>query len=292
MTTEKLHDALNLLPGDLIAATDRLRQSPRRAVHPWRRYGSLAACLVMVLTLGWLVHEGMPRSADKAMQQESMLGAAPQEAPAEAAETWAAGEDAAMDAPAAEEPREYGELDTITLTPTGPAPDLEEDKAASGSPEEAGCTGEVPSTEARLDLAPTQYAYSPMHPHSSVNISAGAQTILIRSRAELDAYYEEHKDLFDLDAFYECCRVYDEVWFETHDLLMLRLGANSSEAEYEVIGFHRAEDTEGEVWYLNLTVRYGEKDRSPDTGCFWHILMEADKGLLTENDVILIEEDE
>ena len=292
MTTEKLHDALNLLPGDLIAATDKLRSAPRKKIVPWRRYVSLAACLVMVLTLGWLFHTGLPRATDKAKQQESMLGAAPQEAPAEAVGTWAAGDDAAMDVPMEEIRREYGELDTITLTPTGPASDAEEDKAANGSLGEGACTSEVPLTEVVLDLAPTQYAYTPMDPFSSVNISPAAQTILIRSRSELDAYYEEQKDLFDLDGFYACCQVYDEAWFEAHDLLMLRLGAGSSEAEYEVIGFHRAEETEGEVWYLNLTVRFGEKDRTPDTGCFWHILMEADKGLLTGDDVILIEKEE
>ena len=49
MTAEKVHDALNLLPADLIAATDRLRTAPRTKIIPWKRLLPVAACLAILL---------------------------------------------------------------------------------------------------------------------------------------------------------------------------------------------------------------------------------------------------
>lgn len=50
MTVHDLHDALTLLPSDLVTATDKLRSSAGRNVVQWRRWLSLAACLVLVLS--------------------------------------------------------------------------------------------------------------------------------------------------------------------------------------------------------------------------------------------------
>ncbi len=49
MTAEKILDALGLLPSDLITATDTLRTAPKTTVIHWKRWVSLAACLVLVL---------------------------------------------------------------------------------------------------------------------------------------------------------------------------------------------------------------------------------------------------
>lgn len=57
MTADQFHDALTLLPGELLAGTDRLRRSsakPRKI--PFARYASLAACLALVLFCSWFVH--------------------------------------------------------------------------------------------------------------------------------------------------------------------------------------------------------------------------------------------
>ena len=53
MTVEQLHDAIGLLPGDLLAETDRLRQAPRpKKTVLWKPVLAMAACLALVLT-GW-----------------------------------------------------------------------------------------------------------------------------------------------------------------------------------------------------------------------------------------------
>lgn len=49
MTAEQLHDAIGLLPADLLEKTDKLRQSPGKKKVPVCRYLSAAACAVVVL---------------------------------------------------------------------------------------------------------------------------------------------------------------------------------------------------------------------------------------------------
>ena len=52
MTSEKLHDALNLLPADLVAETDALRTKPKKRQVHWQRWAAMAACLAVVLLAG------------------------------------------------------------------------------------------------------------------------------------------------------------------------------------------------------------------------------------------------
>lgn len=52
MTAEKLQDAITLLPGDLVAATDRLRTAPRTRVFYWKPVLATAACFAVLLSAG------------------------------------------------------------------------------------------------------------------------------------------------------------------------------------------------------------------------------------------------
>ena len=54
MTSEKLHDALSLLPADLVAGTDALRTKPKKPQVHWKRWAAMAACLAVVLLAGTL----------------------------------------------------------------------------------------------------------------------------------------------------------------------------------------------------------------------------------------------
>lgn len=54
MTSEKLHDALNLLPNDLIAETDALRTRTKKQPVKWQRWAAMAACLAVILLAGSL----------------------------------------------------------------------------------------------------------------------------------------------------------------------------------------------------------------------------------------------
>lgn len=101
MTVQDLHDALNLLPGDLVTAVDRLRTAPRTAVRPWKRLLPMAACLVLLLSvtlvLGWEHLPGMGGSAKSTAQ--APMAAAPMEQEMAADERLP--ETPAMDEPAA-----------------------------------------------------------------------------------------------------------------------------------------------------------------------------------------------
>lgn len=56
MTADQFHDALTLLPTELLAETDRLRRSPVKPRRiPYVRYAGLAASLAVVLFCGWFV---------------------------------------------------------------------------------------------------------------------------------------------------------------------------------------------------------------------------------------------
>ena len=52
MTVHDLHDALNLLPSDLITAADRVRTGPKTKVVYWKRMIPAAACFVLLVGLG------------------------------------------------------------------------------------------------------------------------------------------------------------------------------------------------------------------------------------------------
>lgn len=77
MTTEKLQDAIGMLPGDLIMETDKLRCQTRKPLIHWRRWAVVAACLVLVLSCSLLLfRQGILPGTDSASE-------APAEAPME-----------------------------------------------------------------------------------------------------------------------------------------------------------------------------------------------------------------
>lgn len=74
MTAEQFHDALSLLPIELVEEADHCRQQPN---IPWGRYVGLAACLVLLLGCSWLVH-GMFHAGGKSAEAILADEAAPQ----------------------------------------------------------------------------------------------------------------------------------------------------------------------------------------------------------------------
>lgn len=77
MTAEQFHDALSLLPMELVEEADRCRQQPKKRDIPWSRYAGLAACLVLLLGCSWLVH-GMFHAGGKSAEAILTDEAAPQ----------------------------------------------------------------------------------------------------------------------------------------------------------------------------------------------------------------------
>lgn len=75
MTAEQLHDAIGLLPADLVAQADAARQQKRK--QPWKKAAIFAACFCLVaataLTFGKAPVE---EAADEAAPREPMLSMA------------------------------------------------------------------------------------------------------------------------------------------------------------------------------------------------------------------------
>lgn len=66
MTSEKLHDALNLLPADLVTETDALRTQAKKPQVHWQRWAAMAACLAVVLLAGTMFsHLFGPKGSSK-----------------------------------------------------------------------------------------------------------------------------------------------------------------------------------------------------------------------------------
>ena len=107
MTAEKLHDALNLLPSDLLTATDQLRTAPRAKIIPWKRLLPLAACFVLLMGIGFLVrHEMLGHIMEKQAAPEAPAAMAPMPERMEITSDAAAPQAPAMDEPMMEAPAE------------------------------------------------------------------------------------------------------------------------------------------------------------------------------------------
>ena len=85
MTSEQFHDALTLLPEDLVANADAFRSRKPRII-PLKRYAAMAACFAVLLTSVIYVHSQRQKSAPTEMAAASYsvmqdAGAAPAESP-------------------------------------------------------------------------------------------------------------------------------------------------------------------------------------------------------------------
>lgn len=85
MTGEQFHDALTLLPEDLVARADEVRSRKPKTLH-WRRYVSLAACCALLVLCGVLYQNQPVKTASNEMTKVfSAADSAPEMAQAPAA---------------------------------------------------------------------------------------------------------------------------------------------------------------------------------------------------------------
>lgn len=140
MTVHELHDALNLLPGDLITAADRWRTAPNPKRIPWKRILPMAACLVLLLGAGLILRREILLS--HIVMKEAVAEAPMAPAPVEQE---IAADEAKAEAPAAEVPAEDA---MVSSSVTGSENSMEEELCIDHSHRfaEAGDPGEdVPS---------------------------------------------------------------------------------------------------------------------------------------------------
>lgn len=118
---------------------------------------------------------------------------------------------------------------------------------------------------------------------------------VIRSREELNRYYEEHKDIYDLErretvyadssiGFLDACDRYDDAFFARRDLIILVLEEGSGSVRHEIQGVRPCYDNSWQLIGRRIVPEVCTDDMAQ-----WHILIEIDKNLIGENETIIIE---
>lgn len=219
MTVENLHDAIGLLPSDLITAVDEKR-SRKPKVIPFKRYAAMAACVVLLLCGSWVfaMTQAMGGAKETAM-------AAPEMQAADSVTN------SAVDAPAAKAP----EAAPMEAAPEEPAAVAGESGAGESEEGEAICgyppietfhADEIPpegieeEAYAPIVLSLTDIQYAPTQNIGSAATTSEPMIKVLRSSEELNALRQK-LGYYTMENFDVCVTRYDDAWFESHDLLVI-----------------------------------------------------------------------
>lgn len=233
MTTAQLHDAIGLLPVDLIAETDclRCRKQPRLS---WQRYAAMAAAAVLVIcggVIGWRLLPG------------SKTAAAPE-----------AAQFAAASATVADE-----------ALPGAQAPMADAAGADNGSPNLATAASlavHYAATPALTEAAQTQPTY----------------VALMTSLEDWQTYRQQQEGSYDLTQLDTVMDSRDETYFESQDLVLIRLDASASASP-------AVQNMVWEEGSLEIHLNNTATEEDADQTC-WHIALDVEKGALADADQI------
>lgn len=194
MTAETLHDALTLLPADLIAQADRKRNRNPVRVH-WQRWAAMAACLAVILGFGLLLRSRLLYGGAKSASAEMSLQAA--------ADNCAPEEAATAEAPAAGAPTAAPPLQDSAVATIGSGQGI-------------------------------RYVNTPDNLYTTGCRVHGPEVTLIASREALDAYLDNWDLDYYLDELRTECQDYDDVWFADHDLVLIPIYPVSADGSVTV----------------------------------------------------------
>ena len=270
MNAEQFHDALSLLPSDLIAETDKLRASPKSRVIPWKRWASLAACLVLIFGCGWaVVRSGLLGFSGGSTKTASFDEAAAECAPQEPAAMYSN-----------QKTTEAAQGTNDSSVSLAPQEDLTDNAPADANREMEEAmtpTGYPADGSYFIDLNAAQSILT--YPAQDGNLCIdSSQTALIRTAAGLENYLGSWGDYFNLYALEEACAAFDEGWFECFDLLLIRVDTEKSELHPVIDSFTLTGPESCEIVICSPLM---PEDNSPDPAC-WHILLPVEKDLLPE----------
>ncbi len=249
MTVETLHDALTLLPADLVAAADKRRGRKRGTVH-WQQWAAMAACFVLVFCAGTF-----------AMLVMTPMGGSTKSTAAMDMEA-ASREEAVAEAPAAAAPAEAGPMETVAAN-------------------ETGGTGSTMTQEAASDwcgvLAPgfleAQWFETPYG--SAVNHGSTPYVTLAASAGELESYMNR-RDFQDMSSLQNLAALQEEGWFELYDLLLVQLPYVTDPSILEI------QETE-EGWILVLP----EQTTGAPVWSY-HLVLTVEKGLVPNGEAVTV----
>lgn len=154
---------------------------------------------------------------------------------------------------------------------------------ACGSAESAGGTNQSAP-------APEAYAFEAQHIRTNGGPEEGyPYHTVISSRAELEAYYEAYKDLYDLErreavysdstiGFLDACDKYDDTYFERQNLVLIVLQEGSGSIRHEITDVrpHRIENGVSDGW--DITIDSKSPEAVTDDMAQWHLFLEVQMG--------------
>lgn len=273
MTVDKLHDAIGLLPGDLIAEADKKRNGRPKVIR-WKRYAAMAACLALILYSGFLfqgkILPGFGGAAENLKEYAADAAPMEQAAMAEPAAAEAGTQASAYNGEmAVSGSSETAAEETLCALPTAPAE--AERSETTLLEEDAAPTAGIGSRGVETPLKP-----------STACFSSGAVVTLIQSRNELNEYLESKDWIYDLAEMTEICEPYDAVWFEENDLLLIAercvpVGSDCSATPVM--------EQDG-IWYICISNTLPDPENAENTA--WHLLLELEKGRIPDEDSVML----
>ena len=112
---------------------------------------------------------------------------------------------------------------------------------------------------------------------------------VISSRAELEAYYEAYKEIYNLErrenvysdstiGFLDACGKYDDAYFERQNLVLIVLQEGSGSIRHEItdVRCHRIENGASDGWDITIDVKAPEV--VTDDMAQWHLFLEVQMG--------------
>lgn len=241
---------------------------PRKPKNAWLRYAALAACFALVLWCGMLASVfSADSSAESAPQMEadteySHISGSGSTNGAPAKDNY---EKAPTDCDCAPEAVEDG----APLAPTG-----------ENVTDEPSATGYPSGPEKYYVGGSAGYAVTFGHKEGVEY----PQVTVIRSRQELDNYYDAYRDYYDMDSLEDGCTHWTENFFAEHDLLLILVMENDG-YDCPQVGYLNRQ--EGGRWELTFPGTW-EVGEGIDAETPWHIYVEIKKGLIAEDDTITL----
>ena len=125
--------------------------------------------------------------------------------------------------------------------------------------------------------------------YSKIHLSKTPWVHVVDTREELDAYYAEYKDCFDLErksaiysdetiGFLDACDKYNDEYFEEHNLVIIFLHESSSGSIRHEITDVRKDDLGG--WVISVDRLLPEERTDDEAG--WHLLLEIQMGKIID----------
>lgn len=147
---------------------------------------------------------------------------------------------------------------------------------ACGSMESAGGSNQSAT-------APVSYAFDAQYIRTNGGPEEGyPYHTVISSRAELEAYYESHKDIYDLErretvysdstiGFLDACDKYDDAYFGRQNLVLIVLQEGSGSIRHEITDVRRNMENGG--W--DITIERKVPEVVTDDMAQWHLFLEV-----------------